>query len=276
LAYLFLLISAGAFLFYVFPVPEIFSGLMSLADSSALTSVVSFAQWILSGGIFKYTVLFIVMAPFPLSLLFSLLFAGAFGSFASGMEEAGGFPAKPGVGFFSGYGMLFMRVLPLFIVTFAVILSTALIWVIAAVPLAVIKALEERGAFSAVVFNVTLAVTALAAYAGLLFIRICPMAVITALYSGSYRPIRDSLSFLGHNFFKAAKYFLISDVVIFFLVSLYSFFNNSLYVLLINCFVISVLIFFLIFVIFDTYAAGGYGYDESGGAAYDGEDIGAQ
>ena len=261
--YLLALVAAGALTLYILPAAEILSGLTALTETTALASVVSIAQWILSDAIFKYAVLFIVTAPFPLSFLFSLLFSGAFGSFASGMEAAADFPAKPGIGFWSGYKLLFTRVLLTAFVSFVAALSMCLVWTITAVPLAIIKALEVRGALKPLVFNVTLAVTALAAYAGLLFLRAFPMAVIPSLYSRSDAPLRDAFSFAGHYFFRVSKYFIISDIIMFFLITLYVFFNNPIYLLIFNCVIFSALVFFLLFVMFDTFSSGRYGLENT-------------
>ena len=140
-----------------------------------------------------------------------------------------------------------------------------LVWVIGAIPLAIINELRGRGAIQASVYNVTLTLTMLVAYIGLLFIRIFPMAMIPAMYSGSQRPAPAAFSFAGRNFFKLAKFFLITDAIQFFMSSLYNSIGKSLIILFINSILTTTIIFFLFYVIFDTYAADGYGYDELDG-----------
>ena len=263
--YLLALIVAGALFLYIFPVTEIVSGVIALAESSALSSVVSFAQWIVAEDTVKYTVAFMLAAPLPLALLFSVLFAGALGSFAAGMERVREFPAKTDIRFSSGYKKRFLTVFILAAIVLAITFLLTLVWIIATIPLAIINALAERGALSEAVYNTALAVTALIAYVSLLFIRVYPASFLPALYSGSHRPCVAALSFAGRNFFKVARYFIITDVILVFLFSLYSFFGGALLVLMINCLVTAAMLFFLLYAAFDLYAADGYGYDEIDG-----------
>ena len=263
--YLFILITAGALAFYIFPITEILSGLIALTDSNVLSSVVSFAQWLIADGVIQYTFMLILAAPAPIALVCSLLFAGAFGSFAKGMEKIRRFPAKPGMSFLSGYHNRFMQVFALFFIVLVLGLLMIFVWIISAIPLAVINELVSRGAMQQSVFYALLAVTALSIYAGMLFLRIYSMAFIPALYSKAHRPLGSAFSFAGRHFFRVAKYFLLTDIVLALQFAMYNYSDKSVFILLINCIISTALIFLLFLIIFDTYAAEGYGYDELDG-----------
>ena len=260
--FLFSLITAGALALHIFPIEEIILGLIALADSNALSSVVSFAQWIIADDIIKYTFIFIFAAPAPLALICSFLFTGAFGSFAKGMEKHCDFPANSRTGFWGGYHSRFMHVTALFFIELIILLLFVFVWTISAIPLAIINELVNRGTLQSFIFNALLAVTLLAAYAGMLFLRIYPMSFIPALFSGAHKPITSAFSFASRYFFRVARCFLIADAVLLLQSALYNYFNKAIHMLVVNCFISSIMIFFLFFIMFETYAEGGYGYDE--------------
>ena len=178
------------------------------------------------------------------------------------MELTAGFPAKEGMGFWRGYSKRFTRVFTLFYITFVVLFLTVFIWTVASIPLAIINELSLRGSIRAAVYYAALAVTALVAYSWTLFIRVYLMSFIPSFYSGSSRPLADSFSFSGRYFFGAAKFFVVADVLLFFFISLYSFMERALVMLVLNCAVTASLVFFLFFILYDMFAANGYGYDE--------------
>lgn len=251
------------------PVSGALSGLAEITEQSALSNAVSFAQWLVAAENIAYTFGFILSAPVILACVCTLLFSGVFGSFAGVMEITAGFPAKEGAGFWGGYKKRFMAVFILFYIFFVVIFVLTLVWIIAAVPLAVIKELESRGAIQSAAYNVSLAVTLLVAYVGLHFLRIYQTSLIAALYSGSKKPVRAAFSFSGRNFFNVAKLFLATDIIIFFMLTLYGFLNGPVLLLAINCFIFTVVLYYLFFSVFDDYAADGYGYDEIDDAGYE-------
>ena len=260
--YLFTLIAAGAMVFRFLSVYELVAGLIILSESSALSSVVSFAQWIIAVDNIRYTFLIIFAAPIPLALIMSLLFSGAIGSFASGMEANCDYPAKKGISFWRGYKKRFAHIFTLFYAALLIALLMIFVWIVAAIPLAIIKELEGRGALRAAVSNVTLAVTALAVYIGALFLRVYTFSFIPALYSRSRKALVSAFSFAGRNFFRAAKYIVITDVIMIFFASLYDYFDNHIYALLIFCMITTTMVFFLLYTIFYLFAGDGYGYDE--------------
>jgi len=261
-AYIFALILICALFFYFFPIAEMAMGVILIAETSALSSVVSFAQWLIADNTIVFTILSILAAPLPLAILGSLLFCGAFGSFASGMDKVSGFPVMAGMGFFGGYRKRFMHVFTLIYISLALLLLMAFVWIVAAIPLAIIRELELRSTLQSTVFNVTLAVTALVAYISLMFLRVYPVSMIPAMFSGSFRPLKDAVSFAGRGFFRVTRYFIVSDIVLVFLFSLYGFLNGPHYLLIINCLISAILVFFLLYSFFDAYARDGYGFDE--------------
>jgi hypothetical protein len=260
--YLLLLISAGALSLTFFPIVDLVAGLIRLSDQNALAGVVSFAQWILAGDTIKYTIALLFAAPLPISAVLSLLLSGAFGSFAAGMESACGFPAKAGASFPRGLQKRFFHVFLLFYATLTVLLLLTLVWVIAAIPLAVIGELTDRGVFTRAVLNVSVAITALVMYGGSLFLRVYFISFVPSLFSGSHRPVRAAFSFAGHNFFRVARHSVVADIVFIFFVSLYSYLGKAAYMLIVNGFVASFLIFYSLYAAFALYAADGYGFDE--------------
>ena len=260
--YLCALVCAGALTMYIFPVDEILSGLLSLVGLSAFSGVVSFAQWILAEDMIKYAFAFIFAAPVPLAALGSLLFAGALGSFAARAQRATDFPAAAGTGFLRGYQKRTAGVFILSYATLALVFLLAFVWVVAAIPLAIIYELSARGAAPAIVYYLTLAVTALVVYVGLLFLRTYPISFLPSLYSDSHKPVITAFSFAGHNFFRLALKFFVTDVIFACAIVFYYFLDKSFPLLVINCVVASALVFFLLFAAFDEYAADGYGFFE--------------
>ena len=258
----FLTITCVSLLTIIVPAGDIVRGMIALADTNALSGVVSFAQWILAPEMLANTFIFIFTAPVPVALAYSLLLAGALGSFASGMEYACGFPAKAGMSIKTGYRTRFFPVMVLIYATLVIMLLAAVVWVIASAPLAVINELAGRGALSRVIYNATLAVTVFVIYIGSLFLRAVPLSFVPALYSGSRRPFAAALSFAGRNFFAVAKHMLVTDVLFIFILSLYNYFNKSAFVMTLGCMAAAILIFYLLFAAFDAYAADGYGFDE--------------
>jgi len=260
--YLFVLVVAAALFLYYIPIADILAGLMALAESSVLTSIVSFAQWVTAGVNLRYTALFIVAAPLPFAIISSLLFSGALGSFASGMETALGFPAKYGMDFFSGFRRRFIHFLLLVYITVLIGLLLIFIWVVAAVPLAIIRELEIREMIRDVVLYATLAATALFAYICIIFLRVYSASFMPALYSGAYRPVAASFSFAGRNFFRVSRNYLLSDILLALHLALYYATGGNLYILIYISFVFTLLTFFGVFAVFDAFAADGYGFEE--------------
>ncbi|MCL2058678.1 MAG: hypothetical protein FWH01_06415 [Oscillospiraceae bacterium] len=259
--YIFIIITAGALALHLFPVVEMVAGLIELADSNALTGVVSFAQWILADDVARYTFMLIIAVPAPLALVCTLLFAGTFGSFASGMETCCGYPAKAGIGLLGGYKKMFVQIFMLFFAVFVLLLLIIFVWIVSAVPLAVINELESRGLIQTAILNASLVLTILVVYLGLLYLRVYAMSFVPALYSNARKPLSSALAFAGRSFFRVAKYFFAADVVLVLIVSLYNYLDKAIYMLLANCLISSSLIFMLFYVMFNTYAAEGYGYD---------------
>jgi hypothetical protein len=220
-----------------------------------------------------YTFLFILAAPLPLAVIGALPVTGAIGSFAAGMGRVCGFPAKPGVGCMGGFAKRYARVLLLLYITFLCMLLMAFVWLIAAIPLAVINELAGRGILPQTVFYAALGVTALVFYAGLMFLRVFPVSFLPALCSGSYRPARAALSFAGRNFFCVAKFFLVADAILALVIFIALNSSNSLYALILNCLLSSALVFFFFYSVFDAYAADGYGFDEIDGIIMEDDDI---
>jgi len=260
--YLFALVTACAYIVNIVPIAEIVSGAISLSESSALSSVVSFAQWLMAENNIGYTFLFIFAAPVPFAIIGSLLFAGPLGAFASGMELNGDFPAMVGMGLRYGYGKRLRHVFILFYTSFVVLLALLFVWIIAAIPLAVIKELESRGALQTAVYYATLVVTLLAFYLSLLFLRIYSLSFLPAFYSGTRKAVRSAFSFAGRCFFRTAKFFVAADVTLVLFIVIYTYIDKPAYFFLLNCLLIAAIIFFLVYVLFDVYAAEGYGYAE--------------
>ena len=263
--YLFALITASSLAFQILPITDIISGLIVLADTNALSGIVSFAQWVIADGVLQYTIMIIFAVPVPLAIILSLLFAGAFGSFAKGMDRSCGFPAKANMGFWGGYRSRSIQVFLLFYAIIALILLFAFVWIISAIPLAVINELVSRGALQPGIFYALLSVTLMAVYIGLMFLRIYSMSFVPALFSGSRKPVFSAFSFASHSFFHISKYYIATDVLFILLSILYNYFEQSIYMLLFNCAITALLIFILFYMIFRVYAAKGYGYDELDG-----------
>ena len=261
--YLFALITGGALISHIVPIVGIVSGAIALSELNALSSVVSFAQWLIADNNIRYTFLFIIAAPAPVAILGASLFAGALGSFASGMETGCGFPAKTGMGIRNGYRKRFRHVLTLFYATSIVSLALIFTWIIAAIPLAVIRELESRGALQTVFYYITLAVTLLAFYLGSLFLRVYSLSFLPALYSGARKPVASAFSFASRGFFRVAGRYIIADIALASLISLYAYFGKPVYFLLLNCLVTTAFVFYLLYITFNTYADEGYGFDES-------------
>ncbi|MDR3120669.1 MAG: hypothetical protein LBU58_04975, partial [Clostridiales bacterium] len=259
--YMLVLVTALLLFFRFFPVSDIVMGLFSLSETSALSGLVAFAQWVSAPDMRLYTFLFIFAGALPLAMALALLFAGALGLFAGGMEFTAGFPARPGMGFLSGYRRCFMQLVALFYAAITGLLLMLLVWTIAVTPLAVIDELAGRGALSPVMRNFSIAVTALIVYVGFLFLRIFPLSCVPGLYSGAARPVRSAFSFAGRHFFGVARYFLLADVVMVCFAALYGLSRQNLILFFVNCAVAAATMLFLFFALFDSFAAKGYGFD---------------
>ena len=300
--YLFALITAGAMLFMFIPVANIVTGLLNITGSNALAGIVSLAQWISDKGTIKYTLFFIAAAPFPLAIAATLLFAGALGSFAAGMQKCVGFPATRGAdfpatrgadtpstrgsdtpskrgadfpvthgaGFIFGYRKRLPQVFFLFYTAFLFALLLIFIWIIAATPLAIIGELVNQHLLQTIVYVVTLAVTVSIGYLGLLFIRVYPMSFAPAFFSSTQRPVRSALSFAGRNFFRISKFFLAADVIQVIIITICGYYSNKLSIIVLGCLASALIVYFLHYVVFNAYAADGYGYDDGQDAAADG------
>ena len=255
LIYLFALIFSCALVFRILPVVEIISGLITLTKSSVLTGIVSFAQLIFADNNIKYALLFIVVAPVPLAFACSIFFTGPLGAFASGIGRVCGFPVKNGMGFWHAARKRFWQVFLLFFSLFLLLFALVFVWAVATIPLAVISELAGRGVLSNAVFYAAIAVTALVIYLGYMFLRVYIFSFIPVLFSDSNRAFRSSLSFSSRNFFSAARYFLISDVALIFLVSVNSYLDSPTYFLAICSFVSAALILLFLYAMFNLYAA---------------------
>jgi hypothetical protein len=247
--YILILTTALLLLGRLIPLGGMLSGLTTLADASFPDSVVAFAQWITVPDMLFYTVAALFAAALLLSMILSLFFSGALGAFADGMRRTDGFRAKSGMGFWGGYKRFMNLATLLFVFLFAFLLLL-FVWTVAATPLAIINRAVEVGALKNSVRNVTIAFTAFAAYFGLLFLRVYFFAFLPALYGRTGRPIRSALSYASGRFFRLAKFFFITDVVLIFLTSLYRFTGGALGVLFLNGLLMALSLLFLLFIVF--------------------------
>ena len=263
--YLFILVTAGALFQYIIPAGDILSGLFELAGASAHASVITVAQWITADDMLPYALMFAAAAPLPLAMLCSLLFSGAMGSFAAGMGRARGFPAPADMGVSGGYRSRFFHMFLLFYAALLALFLFAFVWAIAAVPLAIVMELKGRGAIRAAASNAAAAVTALVAYIGFLFLRIYPLSFLPAFYSDAPKPVKAALSMAGKKFFHIAKCFFVSDAVFASAMVLYSISGKPEILLFVNCLICALLVFFLVYAVFDAYPAGENSLEEYGG-----------
>ncbi|MDR1060740.1 MAG: hypothetical protein LBL83_05940, partial [Clostridiales bacterium] len=288
-------VTALGLLFRFIPVVDMALGLASLSGASALDGVVSFARWIASPDIIGIALAAMLGASLFAAMIMALLFAGALGSFAKGMEAAAGFPAGERAGFWCGYQKRFTHIVALFFSAMAIFLLMAFVWLVSSIPLAIVNEMAVRGALGPAVYNFIIAFTVFVVYSGSLFLRLYFMACFPALFSRSKRPIRRAFSYAGRNFFSLARYFVVLDVAQIFLGSIYGFFGRNIALFSLNCVFAAASALFLLFAVFYRYArhsaegaggaehaeeAEGAGYAEGGedgeGADYDEDGEGAE
>jgi len=266
-SYSLILTLAGAMFFRFVPVFGMVSGVVELSGTGYLGSLVALAEFVSAPDTRAATVMVLIATAFAIALLCALLFSGAIGSFARGMEQVGGFPAMQGMGFWGGYLRRFGPFLILFFVSFSAMLMLAFVWLVAVAPLAVVNEMAGQGALSPAVRNTVLVVTAFTVYVGFLLVRVFFLSLIPALCSDERHQILAGFAHGARHFFTMARFFWVADMFQILLFVVYNISGKSTALFYANSIVASFSVPFLVFVPFHYFALGGA---RGGEAAWDG------
>ena len=227
LVYSFVLTAAVLFLYRFVSFMDYLSGLALLGGSSPLDSIVSVAQLAVSPGVRLYALAGACIAAAVSALVFALAFTGALGAMARGAADVAGFPCKPGMGAGAGYKHRYAPLAATLFFELLALILIAFLWLVAAIPLAVVNKAAEYGVLSHAALWLLAAITAFVLYAGLLAWRALAIALIPPIFSDRGLARRRALRFCGARFFSLVRRFVVADIMLAFFVSLHRFFGNA-------------------------------------------------
>ena len=252
------------------PLPETLSGIVNITNSDYMGLLISASQLITDVSVLAPVMAAMLALAVLLSLCGALLFTGLLGSVADGVRLCGEFQAVGLSGFTDGYKKKFFSVLILFAVTILSFEFLILVWIISAVPLAVIGKAAEIGVLDRVAYMATLIVTMSIVYFGAMFLRIYSFSCIPAIYSNYKKSIKSGFKCAGRFFKDFLGYFLFVDVIQLIMLLLYGVADNNTVIFVARCAITAFSMMFLLFVFF-YYFNRGY---ESGKSGYNEETIG--
>ena len=232
------------------PLAEMLSGLIKITGADYIELLVSATQYLVDKSVILPMLAVMTVLAVLLALVCAILFAGFLGSLARGTRICASFPAPENMGFWEGYKKRFLSLILLFAVSILSFELLLLVWVISAVPLAVVSRAVEIGVLSDTAMISTAAITLLVVYLGSVLLRVHSLACITTLYSQSKKPIRAGVRYANEKFWVFLRYFFLVDVALIFLLLLDNATQKSVVVLAVRCIVSSIMIFFILIAFF--------------------------
>jgi len=234
------------------PLTELLSGLVSVTNTDPAALLISVTQFLSDRTVVIQTMTIMVMAAVLASLAGAVMFSGFLGSFADGAKRCVEFPAAEKTGFLGGYKKFF-PMLALFAASVLLFELLMIVWLISAVPLAIVSKAVEIGVLGWYVLPLAFAITVIVVYCGAVFLRVYSLSFIPAFYSSYDKPVRTGFRMAGKCFWRFLRiYFLVDFISLLLIVADYAAQNNII-VFYVRCASSAVIIVYTLFIAFHSF-----------------------